>query len=553
VTLVLYLPGFWWGAPYATAPDRTKAWAVDDETPLGPLAEINNIIRPRPDRNLGYPLLYSFMVAACDAPYLGVLAATGGLRSPSPEYPFGLTDPLKALRVLTWIPHLLTVGLGVITVLAAFETARISWDERTALVAAAFAGCCYPMWYYARTGNVDVPMLCFTALAVAAYALIVSEGMSVRGMAWLGVFAGAALATKEEAAGALVPIMGALLLLPPRPEGTQPVPSAKPLAVGLLAGLVSLAVLGGFAVDPHRYIQHLQFITGRVQAAPDAQELIPFSYPFTVAGNLEYLRSLGSYLIDILTLPGLILSLGGLVWTTRTDRNARYLAILPAGYLAFIFVVLRSGQLRYVLPAGFLLALFAGRAAVLGWSAPQRVVRLGTAALALCAVGLNVLRGIDLTNAMLHDSRWDAAAWLAPRTQPGDHVAYFGATQKLPPLKSGVVSDRSTDYHGLFYRHRVDQAKIQEILAHWRDQPPRFVIIMPDHSGRPGLPYDASVPPGLYTGLLQGSLGWTLLATFETPSILPWVHRPALDYPMLNPPIRIFTPVPMSEPVPAVP
>ena len=34
--LALYVPGFWWGIPHATAPDRTHAWGTDDETPLGP-------------------------------------------------------------------------------------------------------------------------------------------------------------------------------------------------------------------------------------------------------------------------------------------------------------------------------------------------------------------------------------------------------------------------------------------------------------------------------------------------------------------------------------
>ena len=91
--LALYVPGFWWGIPHATAPDRTHAWGTDDETPLGPLAEIHNIIQPKPDRNLGYPLMHSFVVSASYAPYLGYLWATGGLANISGAYPFGLADP----------------------------------------------------------------------------------------------------------------------------------------------------------------------------------------------------------------------------------------------------------------------------------------------------------------------------------------------------------------------------------------------------------------------------------------------------------------------------
>ena len=35
VAFLAYLPGSWWGAPTATAPDRKLSWGTDDETPLG--------------------------------------------------------------------------------------------------------------------------------------------------------------------------------------------------------------------------------------------------------------------------------------------------------------------------------------------------------------------------------------------------------------------------------------------------------------------------------------------------------------------------------------
>jgi len=139
LALVLYLPGFWWGAPQATAEDRIKAWAVDDETPLGPLAEVHNIIAPRPDRNLGYPLLYSFLVVGVQAPYLLYLKASGGLGATGAEYPFGLTEPVGALRTLTWLAHLLTLVMAAVVIAAAYDTARVLWGERAAILAAVFA------------------------------------------------------------------------------------------------------------------------------------------------------------------------------------------------------------------------------------------------------------------------------------------------------------------------------------------------------------------------------------------------------------------------------
>ena len=113
LALALYLPGFWWGAPRATAPDRKHSWGVDDETPLGPLAEIHNIIQPKGDRNLGYPLMYSFTVAAAYMPYLVCLWLTGKFTEVSGAYPFGLADPVGALKMLTWIAHLISALMAV--------------------------------------------------------------------------------------------------------------------------------------------------------------------------------------------------------------------------------------------------------------------------------------------------------------------------------------------------------------------------------------------------------------------------------------------------------
>jgi len=356
LALALYVPGFWWGAPVATAEDRIKAWAVDDETPLGPLAEIHNIIAPRPDRNLGYPLLYSFLVVGVQAPYLLYLKTTGGLGATAAEYPFGLAEPVSALRMLTWLAHLLTLIMAAGVVAAAYDTGRVLWGERSGILAALFVIFCYPMFYYSRTGNVDVPMLCFMALAVATFARIRVLGLTARRIVALGVFAGAALAVKEEAVGVLLPMALLIVFLPgifPLEENLVPANRWKLLAFGLAASILALGLGGGFFVEPSRYLLHLEFLTGRLRDAPGAGGLIPFAFPYTVDGNLAYAAQIGGYLADTLTSAGLLLSLAGLVWAVRRHAPSRVIACLLVGFLGFNFVVLRSGQLRYVLPAGF--------------------------------------------------------------------------------------------------------------------------------------------------------------------------------------------------------
>jgi hypothetical protein len=63
---------------------------------------------------------------------------------------------------------------------------------------------------------------------------------------------------------------------------------------------------------------------------------------------------------------------------------------------------------------------------------------------------------------------------------------------------------------------------------------------MPDVSSREGEPHNASCPPEVFRGLEEGRYGYERAAMFRTEPILPWLPRPNLDYPSVNPPIRIF-------------
>ncbi|MDH4045723.1 MAG: hypothetical protein OEW06_14835, partial [Gemmatimonadota bacterium] len=103
LTLLLYLPGIWWGVPFAVAPDRVQAWGSDELAPLGPVAELHSVFLARAPRtfNPQYPLLQYLVQAVFVAPYLGWLFVTGRLSGPYTDYPFGLVDPATALMVFT--------------------------------------------------------------------------------------------------------------------------------------------------------------------------------------------------------------------------------------------------------------------------------------------------------------------------------------------------------------------------------------------------------------------------------------------------------------------
>ena len=213
IALGVYLPGFWWGVPSFADRQRSHSWSVDAAVPLGPLAEMHNIVEPKPNRNLGYPLMHSFIVSAAYTPYLAYAWVSGQFTHVSAVYPFGLTDPERSLTILTLIAHLVSVVMGVVIVLASYDAARVLWDRSTALLASFFAMLSFPMFYYTRTGNVDVPVLCFTALALAAFARMLASGVSLQRATWLGIFVGGALATKEPSLASFIAIPFVMLWL----------------------------------------------------------------------------------------------------------------------------------------------------------------------------------------------------------------------------------------------------------------------------------------------------------------------------------------------------
>ncbi len=544
LTLAVYVPASWWGAPHASAPDRVKPWATDDETPLGPLAEMNNIRNPREDRNLGYPLMYSFMVTAAYAPYLGYLYATGRFENPQPDYPYGLADPIQALRTLTIIAHLVTVLLATALAVGAFDAGRVALDDSGGLLFTGLVMLAFPMVYYGRTGNVDVPMLAFAALAFAAFTRCVMRGITIRRASAFGAAAGLALATKEAILGAFLAMPFILLWIRHQElkhRGGLRTPAAwKPLLIGLMVSLIALGAGSGLFVEPQRYFAHLRFLAGRLDdlAATGGVASVA-TFPYTLRGNIAYAGRLIGLLVEVLTLPGLLLAAIGTAWCLLRRRRIALLLIPGLVYIAYIFLALRAAQLRYLLPATLFLALPIAVLAHDAWLSGRRTLR----AAALLAVGavlaIQSLRTIDLTAQMLDDSRYAASRWLASHLRPGESIEYFGPTQKLPHLPRTVESVRAAPYSGMYVPADHSDSAAAAILEGWERRRPRFVLIIPDHTSAPGEPDSHTLPPQVLDSLASGSK-WREAAYFRTPRLFPWLPMPALDYPTVNPPVRIF-------------
>ncbi len=537
---VAFAPGFWWGAPTATAPDRKLSWGTDDETPLGPLAELHNIIQPKKDRNLGYPLMYSFMAAGTYAPYLAYLFVSGDFEKVTGEYPFGLKDPVRTLKVLTGLAHFLTVLLGVGIALCVFRTAKLLWDERAGIAAAGFIITGYPYFYYARSGNVDVPMTFFVALALMSFVWMMKAGITVRRGILLGAAMGFGLGTKEACYSMFPLIPVALIYIQWKNRGPSVKWYRRADLWTAVAGILAFGFGSGLFIEPSRYFAHLEFHAQLAQmyASGEADHVLREK---DLAGYLGLARDYVKHLAGTHTWPGLaVAALGVGVMAKRRDFAGLVLVGTALLYLLLSASRLSISTLRMMLPVSVVFAVAAGYG--VRWALEvMRENKAAYAALALTVVayGWGLLRGVDLTHAMLFDSRYAAAQWLAPRLSAGDRVDHFGGTEKLPPLPVGVESARAAP-HLSFHKKAPDGPEMQaRIKARWDADPPKFIVIMPDHAAKHG-PHHHTCPPQTFADLESGALGWDRVALFQTPSLIPWVQRPKLDYPVVNPPIRVY-------------
>jgi hypothetical protein len=533
VAVALYLPMIGWGLPEATAPHRTKTFAADEILPLEALAEMHNtFVVSKPDRNYGYPWWHYFVVAVAQAPYVAYLAATGELQGGQPDYPFGLRDPVHALRILTLIGRFVSVLMGAGVVVAAYFFSKILWGHATGVAAAVLTMLSYLMCYYGSTGNLDVPVFFWSACGLVVFAAIVVCGLTVRRGVWLGVLAGVATATKDQAVILFLPL-GMALLFPAfhrSPGSSSPL---RALLAGFGAAVAAYVLAAGMAVDPWRHVTHVHalfFDPSRVTAAGAYR--VPA--PKTWAGVVSLLHSFWHAAGSAFSMPVLLASFAGMWLAAR--ETPRYLVFLLPVPALFVLLFLPTGLvvLRYLLPLTLILDAFAAHAALAlrrsRWSRASIPVLV-----VLCAWRFAI--AADLAYARQHDTRYGAASWLITHVQQGERVEFFGVAETLPPLPADIHTRRVAGRIQWVGEHGHGGRVLQYLAA----DGPEFLVIVPDWTSQPWMAHSADCPPEVYNALVDGTAGYTLVAYFPPQALLPAsLQRPALDNPSVNPPVRIF-------------
>lgn len=530
--VVLYAPAAFWGLPHATSEITVRGWDVDGIAGMNVLSELHNLaVQPKPDWYTAYPVLHYVVLGLVYAPYLAYLFVTCQSSGPAFEYPFGFCEPVTAFRTLGAIARVVTVLMAAGTVMMAYWTARALWDRRSAILGAAALACTVPMVYYGRTSNLDVPALFWTSIALLIAVRSAMIGLTLRRAVLLGVAAAFAVATKDQAYGALVPSLVAVAVLELRrrlPASAQEPGTRQPWrAVAALvgSGAVAYALANAIIIRPGRFASHVRFVTGYADSFFNVQHptWITVLRPATPAG---FLQLLGDLVAATVTGMGPVIPVVGLIGLAAWWRGAPAARILTWSLLGFVVLTLfpvRHMQYRYILPVAYPLALFAG--AALAWATRRGPVVAATAWLTAAAgLAVPLARSTDLTHQMMFDARYAAGEWIAASLSPGDSIGFFGIRHKLPALPEGVGA----------VQLREDDAVTTARLAAGR---PGYLLVAPDYFSTEDRERSTMFPDDLYRQLLDGTLGYRRVATFKTEPLLGY---PLPYLPYVNPQVRIF-------------
>jgi hypothetical protein len=514
VAIAIYLPGIVWGLPFATGADRIGPWGSDELAPLGGLAQVYTVIvHGSAMHDPRYPLLPYLIQAVAVAPYLLWLKLTGGVETFTTQYPYGLTDPVGALRTMTMIARLTSLAMATAVVLVAYHTGRYLWDRRTGIVAATFVMLLYLLVYYARTSNGDAGMLLWTALGMFVFAKVLTEGLTARHAALLGVFAALATATKDQSY-ALFAVIAAVVGVRHLAAGLRnrtPIGALlrEPL-IGLAVSLAVYAVVSGLVFNLELFGEHVRFVV-RDDSALILKPDNYYSTPATLAGYVSLAGRSALYLVDIMSWPIALLAVAGLILAGIRDPRHLWWALPVLGVLIGVIFPVRFARMRFMLTSAYVLTIYAAYAAAVivrprearaPAAAGMSFRTIAGRALVTASVAWALLRAGDLTYQMLRDGRYDAGAWLAAHTREGDALGFYDSPAKLPRVPAFV---------------RLVPAPYNVALPSAPTEPPEYIVLVPQQPFE--IDHEWNLPAERYRELVSGDAGYELVLEAQTPSL----------------------------------
>jgi 4-amino-4-deoxy-L-arabinose transferase-like glycosyltransferase len=543
VSLCINCIGIRWGLP-----NDEGTWAADSLPPTAPMAIAKHAFWGA-QWNSGwfyfkYPLGHPLVLLAAQMPYLAWLRATGQFHSPQGAYPYGFRHPDRALTVLALLTRAVSAVMGVGVVAFAYMIASALFSASSGLVAAVLVAGCSPVVFYAHTANVDVPLLFWIALAVAA-TLVAADRDTMGAAVLAGAAMGMALLTKEQCIGALIVVPAIWCMR----RGWSNAVEDRALmrhALWAAAGFVAVTVVfGDLWWNPAGFFNRWRFLLGilppelRDKYAP-YQFQVQVPKGFSLAAERARWLKVGHVVKHALTTPVLGLCVAGAAWALwRRPRQALIPLLMIASFYVLSLRATALVQVRYTMTLLYFMLILGGCA---GGALIERVRRVeGTGmrrvagVLVVAAIGLALLPGIEIDRLLVRDPRYTAEAWLRTHVPGHARVEIYQPLTYLPRFASDM---------------QLAQVPVEErTVTRFQERQPDFVVLSSGGraglTGRyvrdwePGKPIIADVDAAkeFFDRLRGEQLGYRCVGRFRTPAR--WI-TPGIN--SLNPEITIFAP-----------
>ena len=537
LALVASLVGCWWGIPQLNGPTTPPhGWEVDATSGLATLSELHNLfIEPKPDWYMAYPVFHYLVQGLAYLPYLAMLFVTGELSHPSAVYPYGLKDPASAIASMVLISRVLTAIMSAATLTLVYLIGKKVWDSATGLIATAALGLTSVFVYYSHTSNLDIPVLFWSVATLFVITDALIAGLDARRAIAAGTLAGLAVATKDQAYGALaVGLLGLVFFHWRRCLREHSVSTRfwRPSRFLVGAGAFSYIAASLLWWSPQRFAGHFQFVANFQKTFFNVIHLATLRPP-TMAGYADLGLDMLDCATEAMSPAFFLLAVYGAVRGVRSSAFIKVLLAMMAGQLILTVIPLHHMMYRYILFVAVGLALLGAHGFMLAWRAnrPQRIV---AACLALAGFTWLLVSATDTVYQLVRDSRGQASHWLASNLGGGNLVGFFGSPDQLPHIPGGNVVQRAPLGRAL--------------VTTWIDRrQPAMLIVAADFSSRSngarapfnetGKEHSVFLPDEVYTQLLDGSLGYDLAAEFRTASL---TGRALKFLPWVNPPVKLF-------------
>jgi hypothetical protein len=428
----LRLAGLTWGLP------ASDGWDDDGFAPRNFLTAL--ALTWKPGAFFTYPPLHAILLAIPSLP----VAAWALAHAPS----LSQADVIATITQPQYMTYFAVVGrlaslamsLGIIWTVG--EMAKLVAGSRAGIFAASAAALNVTLTYYGQASNLDVPYLFWGLLSLLWVMRAVTE-QAPRRFWGAGLFAAAAIATKDQAYGLFLlslPLFLVLWSAAERWPRDNAVKLAKVILPAAAVALVLLLLLDGAITNPTGFARRIAFLTG--PASKDYAEYLP-----NLTGWLALLADAARHFTAGYGLLVLALAAAGvIVLLRRTAGAARLAGLLPllaivSFTICFNFAALRSDD-RFLMPQGVLAAFYVGLAAeALAFAGPTWMRLAGRAALAPTAL-LALHWCMAVNAALLLDPRYDAEAWLAAHVKPGDRIETYGQNCFLPRFPQSARTTR---------------------------------------------------------------------------------------------------------------